>query len=136
MIAISIFQSHALENDWVLFIHQKDLTNAILSFTIVTNDRPMRMVVVSAFCPSIDKPDNTPLVYLLLHLHEHWASFCDFVGVNMSKASWRITVRQLESLIRLSEAMAKMVCEDEVRYFKKFLSCFIVGNRSPPSVVV
>ena len=32
----------------------------------------------------------------------------------MSKASWRITVRQLESLIRLSEAMAKMVCEDEV----------------------
>ena len=33
----------------------------------------------------------------------------------MSKASWRITVRQLESLIRLSEAMAKMVCEDEVR---------------------
>jgi len=32
----------------------------------------------------------------------------------MSKASWRITVRQLESLIRLSEAMAKMVCEDKV----------------------
>jgi len=33
----------------------------------------------------------------------------------MSKASWRITVRQLESLIRLSEAMAKMYCEDEVQ---------------------
>ena len=32
----------------------------------------------------------------------------------MSKASWRITVRQLESLIRLSEAMAKMVCEEKV----------------------
>jgi hypothetical protein len=36
----------------------------------------------------------------------------------MSKASWRITVRQLESLIRLSEAMAKMVCEDEVCFLK------------------
>ena len=35
----------------------------------------------------------------------------------MSKASWRITVRQLESLIRLSEAMAKMHCEDEVSLF-------------------
>ncbi|XKL61051.1 hypothetical protein PGB90_008108 [Kerria lacca] len=31
-----------------------------------------------------------------------------------SKHTWRITVRQLESLIRLSEAMAKMECSDEV----------------------
>lgn len=30
------------------------------------------------------------------------------------KATWRITVRQLESMIRLSEAMAKMECSDEV----------------------
>lgn len=28
--------------------------------------------------------------------------------------SWRITVRQLESLVRLSEAMAKMECSDDV----------------------
>lgn len=31
------------------------------------------------------------------------------------KATWRITVRQLESMIRLSEAMAKMECSDEVQ---------------------
>lgn len=32
----------------------------------------------------------------------------------MTRSSWRITVRQLESMIRLSEAMAKMACSDEV----------------------
>ncbi|CAB0018215.1 unnamed protein product [Nesidiocoris tenuis] len=31
-----------------------------------------------------------------------------------AKAAWRITVRQLESMIRLSEAIAKMECLDEV----------------------
>ncbi|XP_050431901.1 DNA replication licensing factor Mcm6 [Adelges cooleyi] len=31
-----------------------------------------------------------------------------------TKSTWRITVRQLESLIRISEAMAKMECSDHV----------------------
>ncbi|KAI5698898.1 hypothetical protein M8J75_013558 [Diaphorina citri] len=35
-------------------------------------------------------------------------------GNSSSKATWRITTRQLESLIRLSEAMAKMECLDEL----------------------
>ena len=30
------------------------------------------------------------------------------------KSSWRITVRQLESMVRLSEAMARMGCSDQV----------------------
>ena len=30
------------------------------------------------------------------------------------KSSWRITVRQLESMIRLSESMARMRCSDQV----------------------
>ena len=33
-------------------------------------------------------------------------------GVN--KASYRITVRQLESMIRLAEALARLYCDDEV----------------------
>ncbi len=36
-------------------------------------------------------------------------------GSGAAKSSWRITVRQLESMIRLSEAMARMNCQDEVQ---------------------
>ncbi|XP_055253920.1 DNA replication licensing factor MCM6 [Moschus berezovskii] len=36
-------------------------------------------------------------------------------GSGVTKSSWRITVRQLESMIRLSEAMARMHCCDEVQ---------------------
>ncbi|XP_075037051.1 DNA replication licensing factor MCM6 [Mixophyes fleayi] len=36
-------------------------------------------------------------------------------GSGVTKSSWRITVRQLESMIRLSEAMARMHCSDEVQ---------------------
>ncbi|XP_071443764.1 DNA replication licensing factor Mcm6 [Hetaerina americana] len=35
-------------------------------------------------------------------------------GGGGARCTWRITVRQLESMIRLSEAMAKMECSDEV----------------------
>lgn len=33
-----------------------------------------------------------------------------------SSSAWRITVRQLESLVRLSEAMARLHCADTVIY--------------------
>ena len=34
-----------------------------------------------------------------------------------ARSAWRITVRQLESMIRLSEAIARMYCQDEVLWF-------------------
>jgi len=34
---------------------------------------------------------------------------------SVTHSSWRITVRQLESMIRLSEAFARMYCQDEVQ---------------------
>ncbi|NP_989393.1 zygotic DNA replication licensing factor mcm6 [Xenopus tropicalis] len=36
-------------------------------------------------------------------------------GTGVTKSAWRITVRQLESMIRLSEGMARMHCSDEVQ---------------------
>jgi len=48
----------------------------------------------------------------------------DQTGAAMS--SWRITVRQLESMIRLSEAIARMYCQDEV--LRTFTSLFVLGN--------
>ncbi|KAJ7376113.1 MCM DNA helicase complex subunit mcm6 [Desmophyllum pertusum] len=33
---------------------------------------------------------------------------------SVARSAWRITVRQLESMIRLSEGMARLYCQDEV----------------------
>ncbi|XP_042691474.1 DNA replication licensing factor MCM6, partial [Centrocercus urophasianus] len=50
-------------------------------------------------------------------------------GSGVTKSSWRITVRQLESMIRLSEAMARMHCCDEV-HPKHVKEAFRLLNKS------
>lgn len=51
-------------------------------------------------------------------LVEAYAQLRSRDGQANSKSIWRITVRQLESLVRLSEAMAKMECSDEVSLYR------------------
>ncbi|GFG33417.1 hypothetical protein Cfor_10011 [Coptotermes formosanus] len=60
------------------------------------------------FKPLISEEAANLLVEQYTHLRQR-----DSMGGG--KATWRITVRQLESMIRLSEAMAKMECSDEVQ---------------------
>ncbi|KAJ0041676.1 hypothetical protein NL108_008579, partial [Boleophthalmus pectinirostris] len=62
----------------------------------------------------------------------------------VSKSAWRITVRQLESMIRLSESMARMHCCDEVcslmlgtdliAFFIKLLYAYICPQVQPKHV--
>ncbi|KAK3879373.1 hypothetical protein Pcinc_016051 [Petrolisthes cinctipes] len=60
------------------------------------------------FKPKLNKEASEYLVEQYRTLRQR-----DCSGV--AKSSWRITVRQLESMIRLSEGMARMHCSDEVQ---------------------
>jgi len=48
-------------------------------------------------------------------------------GTGAAKSAWRITVRQLESMIRLSEGMARMHCQDEVSIGQIYLQLSFEG---------
>ncbi|XP_060724339.1 MCM6 minichromosome maintenance deficient 6, like isoform X1 [Tachysurus vachellii] len=50
-------------------------------------------------------------------------------GGGTAKSAWRITVRQLESMLRLSEAMARLYCSDEV-HPKHVKEAFRLLNKS------
>lgn len=60
------------------------------------------------FKPVINEGASTLLV-------DYYGQLRQRDGQGTGKSTWRITVRQLESMIRLSEAMAKMECSDEVQ---------------------
>lgn len=54
----------------------------------------------------------------------------------VSKSAWRITVRQLESMIRLSESMARMHCCDEVSATRNVLFDKVHGNVETQSSIL
>lgn len=60
------------------------------------------------FKPTINKDAQDFIVEQYKHLRERDSS-------SIARSAWRITVRQLESMIRLSEAMARLYCQDEVQ---------------------
>ena len=87
------------------------------------------------FEPRIDPEAESLLVDTYKQLRISGGStYAGFAGSN--KQSWRITVRQLESLIRLSEALARLYCSDnvEVKHVKeaaRLLSKSIVKIEQP-----
>ncbi|MEE6489098.1 hypothetical protein FKM82_015484 [Ascaphus truei] len=74
------------------------------------------------FKPKISKESEDFIV-------EHYKRLRQRDGSGVTKSAWRITVRQLESMIRLSEAMARMHCSDEVQP-KHVKEAFRLVNKS------
>merc|ERR1719270_1462764 len=72
-----------------------------------TDDIARYISFARLFKPKITKESMEFLVNQYRHLRQR-----DTGGG--SKSSWRITVRQLESMIRLSESMARLSCSDQV----------------------
>ncbi|RZF45302.1 hypothetical protein LSTR_LSTR011118 [Laodelphax striatellus] len=76
---------------------------------IYTQDEVLRYITFARhFKPCMGKEAGELLVKMYTKLRNRDANFS-------SRAMYRITVRQLESLIRLSEAFAKLECLDEVQ---------------------
>lgn len=74
------------------------------------------------FKPKINKESSEFMVEEYKRLRQRDCS-------GATKSSWRITVRQLESMIRLSEGMARMHCQDEV-HPKHVKEAFRLLNKS------
>ena len=75
--------------------------------------------IMYAFTSQINKDAQDFMVEEYKHLRQR-----DSTGT--AKSAWRITVRQLESMIRLSEGMARLHCQDEVNYKILILSSILI----------
>ena len=75
----------------------------LISFTYISYHFTLLSSLPFSFSSSLHHFAPSPPLFLFLSLS------------GITKSSWRITVRQLESMIRLSEAMARLHCTEEVR---------------------
>lgn len=110
----------------------------------------VQQLMYKFFCPQISKDAQDFIVEQYKHLRERDTSEFNllkmfktnlllpsqvcfltsmFLLSGLARSAWRITVRQLESMIRLSEGMARLYCQDEVSevQFRKYLSA-LLGN--------
>ncbi|XP_039292443.1 DNA replication licensing factor Mcm6-like [Nilaparvata lugens] len=90
----------------IISLHSNNERHADIAYT---QDEVLRYITFARhFKPCMGKEAGELLVKMYTKLRMRDANFS-------SKAMYRITVRQLESLIRLSEAFAKLECLDEVQ---------------------
>lgn len=81
--------------------------NESITRTYSIEEMQRYLVFARMFKPKISQEAETFMVEEYKKMRERDCS-------NVSRSSWRITVRQLESLVRLSEAMARLHCVEEV----------------------
>lgn len=90
---------------------------------VYTREEVLRYITFARqFKPIINEEAASLLVLNYGHLRQRDTG-------SSSKGTWRITVRQLESMVRLSEAIAKMECSDEV-HTKHVKESFRLLNKS------
>lgn len=90
---------------------------------VYTREEVLRYITFARqFKPEINQEAAELLVLNYGHLRQR------DTGVS-AKGTWRITVRQLESMVRLSEAIAKMECSNEVQA-KHVKEAFRLLNKS------
>ncbi|KAG8181898.1 hypothetical protein JTE90_026057 [Oedothorax gibbosus] len=104
----------------ILDVHQNSEESISRVYTL--DEIQEYITIARQFKPKITEDAQKSLVEHYLRLRMR-----DAAGV--TKSSFRITVRQLESLVRLSEAMAKMYCSEEV-YPKHVKEAFRLLNKS------
>ncbi|XP_070536303.1 zygotic DNA replication licensing factor mcm6-like [Ptychodera flava] len=90
----------------IVDLHSHDVASVERMYSI--EDMQRYMMFARQFRPKISKEAQDFMVEEYRRLRQR-----DTNGITQS--SWRITVRQLESMIRLSESMARMYCQDEVQ---------------------
>ena len=92
----------------ILNVHRCDTTNSVIKKAPFTKDQMRRYIKFArTLHPKITAEAQTVMVECYRKLRQG-----DTMG--RSRSAYRITVRQLESMVRLSEAMARLHCADEI----------------------
>ncbi|XP_015600905.1 DNA replication licensing factor Mcm6 [Cephus cinctus] len=111
----------------IVDLHSNNIVNIE---TVYTQTEILRYINFAKHFKPVIHPDAGEI------LIESYTTLRQREGTGSGKSTWRVTVRQLESLIRLSEALAKLECVDEVtekhvKEARRLLSKSIVRVEQP-----